>query len=289
MNWCLTEWFVKHFCWTKQIYLKNPCRNWTQPLKSTKGFIIPFLLNLCCIKYAHTWNCLWATFSNNNNPHNRDMSIYKKFLTSTLFTLNNSLTIISLITISLSCTFCAKNTLTLRLNSKRHSKLLNNAAGNFSTSKGSSKSNSIIHIKPSNNLLQVSYLIKALISILEGLSVSYSKELKEKYNNKRPNIIPKRSWTLKMLISSKIRSKQKNNKSTFKSLSKIVSKTYKNLSNFKMINKKYLFGSVNFSSLMRLLINHQEHCKKYKTNVLNYWKLNFGWISILENLINVDK
>ena len=140
------------------------------------------------------------------------MSIYRKFLTSTPFTLNNSLTTISLITISLLCTFCAKNTLILRVNSKRHSKLLNNAVGNFSTLKVSSKSNSIIHIKPSNNSLQASYLTKALISILEELSAFYLKELKEKYSNKHLNLIPKKSLTLKILIFSKIRSKQKNNK-----------------------------------------------------------------------------
>lgn len=217
------------------------------------------------------------------------MNTYKKYLILILFILNNSLITIFLITISPSCTTCVKNTLTLRLNSKKHSKSSNNAAGNFFISKVSSKSNFKTHTKPSNSSLQDSFLTKVLISTWEEPSVSYLKETKEKTNKKSKNITTKKNLKLKIHIFSMTKLKINAKKSIFKFLYKIVSKTYKNLFNSKIINKKSHFGSQNSFSLIKLLIKQQEHCKKYKINALNCYKLNFGWISMMDNLMNVGK
>lgn len=147
---------------------------------------------------------------------------------------------------------------------------MNNAVGNSSTLKVLYKSNSTTHIKPSSNLLLDSFLTKVLIFILEELLVFYSKELKEKFNNKKLNITPKRNLILKILTFSTTKFKLKDNKSISKFLLKIVSKICKSLLNSKMINKKSLSGLQNFSSLTKLLTKHQEHYKKFNTNVLNF-------------------
>lgn len=144
-------------------------------------------------------------------------------------------------------------------------------------------------MKPSNSSQQDLSLIKVPVSISEEPLVFFNKVRKENYNNKITSIIVKNQSIQKILTYLMTSSNLSLKNLTLKYLFKTVSKIFKNLFNFKMINKKSLFGFLNFFSSMKLLIRQQEHYKKSKINVLNSQKFNFGLIFITVNSMSVDK